>query len=525
MKKLFEANGCFFQQETSRAFHLRRCSPRRPVLESMRRPARPFALDGLPVLRVEIPYVDPLIICAHLADEPWLAFLDSSARDDPRATFSWLAISPYQLITSSTQGVCVDGKPASGAPFDVLQEALALNRQEATGQDDDAATEGIPPIPFRGGAIGFLGYELGRHIEQLPHPHASAPEVPEMAMGLYDVVIAFDHQTQRAFIFSTGMPETDTEARNRRAHMRAAQLQARIARVLKPDARPPAEDWAVRAHFQADHSRKDVESAIRSVIEYIRAGDIFQANLTQQMRAHMPQGLSDFGLYHRLRTLSPTPFTAFLRCGPQLAVASASPERFLKLTPSGHIETRPIKGTRPRGHEPAADDALAAELKASAKDNAENLMIVDLMRNDLSRVSRLGSVHVPVLCGLERFSSVHHLVSVIESQLEPELGPIDLLRATFPGGSITGAPKIRAQQIIHELEPFSRGVYCGSVAWIGFDGAMDSSIVIRTITRVGDTLLTHAGGGIVADSDPAAEYEESMVKLSPMLRALSGEGR
>ncbi|MGQ3674578.1 aminodeoxychorismate synthase component I [Xanthobacter sp. TB0139] len=476
------------------------------------------------MLRVEIPYVDPLTICAHLADEPWLAFLDSSARNDPRAAYSWLAISPYQLITASSQNVCVDGKVVSGTPFDVLQAALETQREHMTDRAD-MDREDFPAIPFRGGAIGFLGYELGRHVEHLPRPHTGTPDVPEMAMGLYDTVIAFDHETRRAFILATGAPESDTDARHQRARMRAEHLQARIAPALRPDAAPPIVNWGPRARFHPDRKRDEVENAIQKVIEYIRAGDIFQANLTQQMQARIPEGLSDFALYQRLRTLSPTPFAAFLRCGPELAVASASPERFLKLTPTGHIETRPIKGTRPRGSHPAEDDALAAELKASIKDNAENLMIVDLMRNDLSRVSRLGSVRVPVLCGLERFSSVHHLVSVIESQLEQGLGPVDLLRATFPGGSITGAPKIRAQQIIHELEPFSRGVYCGSVAWIGFDGAMDSSIVIRTITRVGATLLTHAGGGIVADSDPVAEYEESMVKLSPMLRALSGEGR
>lgn len=291
-----------------------------------------------------------------------------------------------------------------------------------------------------------------------------------------------------------------------------------------PAAAPPA-DFTRRGHFKPDQPRAKVEASIARVIEYIHAGDIFQANLTQQMRAPVPDGLPDLALYARLRALSPSPFAAFLRCGADMSVLSASPERFLSLAPDGRVETRPIKGTRPRGADPAEDAALAAELLASPKDRAENLMIVDLLRNDLSRVSQVGSVKVPVLCGLETFASVHHLVSVVESRLKAGLGPVDLLKACFPGGSITGAPKIRAMEIIHELEPTPRGVYCGSVAWIGFDGAMDSSIVIRTITRKGDTLLAQAGGGIVADSDPAAEYEESLVKLSPLLRALSGDMR
>jgi para-aminobenzoate synthetase component 1 len=343
-----------------------------------------------------------------------------------------------------------------------------------------------------------------------------------MAFGLYDVIAAFDHAERRAYILSSGRPEAASAARQQRARARALWLHDRLARA---PAAAPAPDWRARGRFAPERPRAAVERAVAEVIDYIRAGDIFQANLTQRMAAPVPEGLSDLELYLRLRAISPAPFAAFLKCGAGLSVMSASPERFLSLAPDGRVETRPIKGTRPRGADPAADAALARALLASAKDRAENLMIVDLMRNDLGRVSRTGSVRVPVLCGLETFASVHHLVSVVESTLKPGLGPVDLLRACFPGGSITGAPKIRAMEIIHELEDAPRGVYCGAVAWIGFDGAMDSSIVIRTVTRAGSTLLAQAGGGIVADSDPAAEYEESLVKLAPLLRALSGEDR
>ncbi|MBB6305859.1 aminodeoxychorismate synthase component I [Xanthobacter tagetidis] len=461
---------------------------------------------------IAFPYGEALAAFSAVADDPFCAFLDSAAAGDPRARWSYIATDPFALITADAAGTRVDGRPVPHDPFSALEAALA-----AQAGDDLSG-----PAPFRTGAVGFLGYELGRHLERLPVPHALGPAVPEMAFGLYDVIAAFDHAERRAFILSSGRPEADPAARQARAQARGRWLCDRLARA---PAAPPAPDWRARGRFAPERPRAAVEQAVGRVIDYIRAGDIFQANLTHRMAADVPDGLGDLELYLRLRASSPAPFAAFLRCGPGLSVMSASPERFLSLAPDGLVETRPIKGTRPRGADPAADAAMARALIASAKDRAENLMIVDLMRNDLGRVSRTGSVRVPVLCGLETFASVHHLVSVVESTLKPGLGPVDLLRACFPGGSITGAPKIRAMEIIHELESAPRGVYCGAVAWIGFDGAMDSSIVIRTITRAGGTLLAQAGGGIVADSDPAAEYEESLVKLAPLLRALSGEDR
>ncbi|MFG1478221.1 aminodeoxychorismate synthase component I [Xanthobacter sp. V4C-4] len=465
------------------------------------------------MLRLDIPYRDPFALFHAFADVPNCAFLDSAAVGDPRARFSYIAVDPFHTLVADADGVRVDGRMVEGTPFAVLARMLAA---------EGGAEPHAGAFPFRGGAVGFLGYELGRHLERLPPPRPGRPPLPEMVMGIYDLVLAFDHATGRAVLFSSGRPEVDAELRTRRAEQRAAMVLDRIAHA---PAVPPAPDWTLTGRFVPDQPRAAVEASIARVIEYIRAGDIFQANLTQQMRAPRPEGLSDLQLYARLRAVSPTPFAALLRCGPDLAVLSASPERFLSLDAEGRVETRPIKGTRRRAADPVEDDALARALTASVKDRAENLMIVDLMRNDLSRVSKVGSVKVPALCALETFASAHHLVSVVESQLMDGLGPVDLLTACFPGGSITGAPKIRAMEIINALEPFPRGVYCGSVAWIGFDGAMDSSIVIRTITRVGDTLLTQAGGGIVADSDPADEYEESLVKLAPMLRALSGEGR
>jgi para-aminobenzoate synthetase component 1 len=252
------------------------------------------------------------------------------------------------------------------------------------------------------------------------------------------------------------------------------------------------------------------------------AGDIFQANLSQRFRARLPAGIAAFDLYRRMRQVNPAPFAAFVKAG-DVAVASASPERFLSLR-DGRVETCPIKGTRRRGATPVQDRLLAEALLASEKDRAENIMIVDLLRNDLSRVCRDGSVAVPRLCGLESFATVHHLVSTVTGELRPGKGAVDLLAACFPGGSITGAPKIRAMEIIAELEPTRRGPYCGSVGYIGFDGNMDSSIIIRTYGIKGDEVVFQAGGGIVADSRSGDEYEETLAKARALIAALSLAG-
>jgi para-aminobenzoate synthetase component 1 len=259
---------------------------------------------------------------------------------------------------------------------------------------------------------------------------------------------------------------------------------------------------------------------VRAVLDYIKAGDIYQANYTQRWVAELPVGFDPFESYRRLRALSPAPYAAYIQDGVGDAVLSASPERFLALSSDRRIDTRPIKGTRPRGATGAADRANAEALLASDKDRAENLMIVDLLRNDLGRVAERGSVAVPELNALHSFASVHHLVSTVTARLKRALGPLDLIRACFPGGSVTGAPKIRAMEIIDELEAARRGPYCGAIGWIGLDGAMELSIAIRTITVTRTRAIAQAGGGIVADSDPAAEYEEALTKARPLLAAL-----
>ena len=266
----------------------------------------------------------------------------------------------------------------------------------------------------------------------------------------------------------------------------------------------------------SNFDRAGYEEAVSKVVEYIRAGDCYQVNLSQRLLAPLREHPLD--LYGRLRKLNPAPFAAYFDLG-DFQILSASPERFLKVE-NGEVETRPIKGTRPRGRTPEEDAALIADLISNPKDRAENVMIVDLLRNDLGRVCEYGSVRVPTVCEIETFQYVHHLVSEVRGKLRPECGPLDLLRAAFPGGSVTGAPKVRAMEIIAELEPTARGPYCGSLGFIGFDGTMDTNILIRTFTAGGGWLQFPVGGGIVADSDPHREYEETLHKAAGLLRAL-----
>ncbi len=432
---------------------------------------------------------------AAFADEPWLAWLDSAASGDARSRCSYLCVRPFRILDA-----------AMADPFAALHSELSRWRAEP----------GPSPVPFAGGAVGFLGYELGGTLETLPSRHGRRDRIPDLSFGVYDVVLAFDDVARRSWLLSTGHPETDPARQRHRAAARADE----VAALLRP--RPPGPLPAIPAvRWRPDLTRPEYEARVRRVLEYIHAGDIFQANFTAAVRAQRPAALRDDEIYRRLRAASPAPFGALLRCR-GVSLASASPERFLRLDADGRIEARPIKGTRPRAEDAATDAALRAELAESPKDHAENLMIVDLLRNDLGRVAVMGSVSVPVLHEVESFASAHHLVSVIEARLRPGLEAVDLLRASFPGGSVTGAPKIRAMQIIDELEASRRGPYCGAIAWIGFDGAMDSSIVIRTLVLTADTMTAQAGGGIVADSDPAAEYEEMRVKLRPLVASLGG---
>lgn len=453
--------------------------------------------------------------CQRLADLPRLLFLDS-AQDTPQGRYSFLTADPFGWLTSR-HGVVSDGtaRLLTYDPFAALAERL-----------DDFRVETISELPpFQGGAAGLFGYGLCHHVESLPRPHVDDFQVPDLALGLYDWVLSFDHASGRAWLVSTGLPETEPHRRLVRAHRRLE----RIKRCLNRPA-PPLGAWTGTAApvqtpqyavsglpgVTSNFDRATYLATIRRAVEYVHAGDCFQVNVAQRLLA--PARAHPLELYARLRECNPAPFAGYFDLG-EFTIVSASPERFLKLA-DGVVETRPIKGTRPRGATPAEDRARAEELLRSAKDRAENVMIVDLLRNDLGRVCTFGSVRVEALCRLESYRTVHHLVSEVSGRLRPECGPADLLRAAFPGGSVTGAPKVRAMQIIAELEGVARGAYCGCLGYMGFDRTMDANLLIRTFTQGRGWLQFPVGGGIVADSDPEQEYAETWHKAEGLLRAL-----
>ena len=405
------------------------------------------------------------------------------------------------------------------------------------------------------GAAGYIAYDWGEVLERIPAPRYDDLAIPDVVLGIYDWVVAWDHVEDRCWIISTGIPESGDRGAEH-ARTRLAMVKSRLeggpAWWLSRGRGepPPTRGSASRAPSEARSSgapatpaaamapsypvedvphARDIDlrssfthagylAAVTKVRDYIVAGDIFQANISQRLEA--PLGEPPWTLYRRLRALDPAPFAAYLDMD-GVRVLSASPERFLRVDAGGAVEARPIKGTRPRGFHPVHDAALGRVLSESAKDRAENLMIVDLLRNDISRVCEPGSVRAPDLFALEHYSTVHHLVSTVTGTLEHGRDAVDLLTAAFPGGSITGAPKVRAMEIIAELEPSRRGVYCGSVGYVSVTGAMDTSIVIRTCLALGARVYFGVGGGIVADSNPEDEYRETFDKARALISALA----
>jgi para-aminobenzoate synthetase component 1 len=448
-------------------------------------------------LLTELPYhADSAALFEAIADLPWSVFLDSGLRHPGQSRFDILAAQPYiRLVTRGTlteihdQGIELSRED----PLDLLRRRLAIDSRHASG------------LPFCGGAIGYFGYDLARRFERLPALARDAERVPEMAIGIYDWAVIVDHLECRSFLVGQGRdPETDLKW----DHL------VRLFGAPAPEARRAP--FRVTSRVTSNMSRERYGRAFRRLRGYIRDGDCYQVNLAQRFTA---EAKGDPWLaYQALRLMNPAPFGAYLNT-PYARVLSSSPERFLAVRGTD-VETQPIKGTRPRAGHPRLDARLIEELRASAKDRAENVMIVDLLRNDLSKNCALGSVRVPKLFEVESFATVHHLVSTVTGKLGPGRDAIDLLRGCFPGGSITGAPKLRAMQIIEELETQRRGVYCGAIGYIGFDGDMDTSIAIRTAIVSHGTVRFWAGGGIVADSKVDDEYQETFDKAAAMLKLL-----
>ncbi|WP_429216890.1 aminodeoxychorismate synthase component I [Aeromonas veronii] len=374
---------------------------------------------------------------------------------------------------------------------------LAHTQQQLLGELDLCATH----LPFIGGALGLFGYDLGRRFERLPVQAAADIAVPDMAVGIYDWALLRNVATGDWQLVHWGDK---------------AGLANRLAWLAQQQAKP-APSFALQGSWQSNMSRAEYGEKFARIQEYLAAGDCYQINLTQ--RFSTPYQGDEWQAYCLLATANKAPFSAFIRL-PESALLSLSPERFLLLD-GRHIETKPIKGTRPRHPDPTTDRQVARELAQADKDRSENLMIVDLLRNDIGRVSRPGSVSVPHLFAVESFPAVHHLVSTIHGELDARWQGVDLLRACFPGGSITGAPKIRAMEIIEELEPQRRNAYCGSIGYLSQHGRMDTSICIRTLIAEAGRLHCWAGGGIIADSDADSEYQETYDKVARILPPLS----
>ncbi len=448
---------------------------------------------------------DALAYTRRLRHRPGLALLDSAMRHETLGRHSFVTCDPFGLFEVREGRALWNGEAREGPPLTVLRGLLGLYPQET--RDD------LPP--FQGGALGYIGYEFGSVLEAVPRL-SEGGDIPQLRLGFYDVVVAIDHVMDRAWLMSTGWPEQDVAKRAVRAERRADEFAGWLdGSDRAPLARRKAVDRPMA--WRCDVDRAGYEAAVGRVRELILDGDIFQANIAQRFRAACPAAFDPLGFYERLRATNAAPFAAFLDFG-DLAVASSSPERFLKVK-GIEVETRPIKGTAPRSGDPAEDAGALLALMASDKDRAENVMIVDLLRNDLSRVCSPHTVEVPVLCGPESYASVHHLVSVVRGELAPGKDALDLLAAAFPGGSVTGAPKVRAMEIIAEIEQAPRGIYCGAIGYIGFDGAMDTNIAIRTVTFRDGEASVHAGGGITLLSDPGAEYDETLAKVERIFAA------
>lgn len=433
-------------------------------------------------------------------DCPYLLILDSAAgRGDFDARYSFLSAAPVEVSR-------LDQVEFGCQPF---TEARKLQNQ-LPDLDVDCP-------PFCGGLAGLMSYEIGGAFERVPTPDADPFQTPALLVGLYDWAIVWDHLRNQVDLWVLKIKPSDFDLGSEDLVQHRLQWVER--RLALADAQVDSEDELPVADWASVFKPKKYIAAVQDVIDYISAGDIFQANLSQQLTGDWSGTTSQ--LFERVCRLNPAPFCGMLEA-PDFAVISASPERFLKVDSSGRIETRPIKGTRRRQKSPVADLLVGEALKSSHKDRAENVMIVDLLRNDISRVCEVGTVKVTGVCELEVFETVQHLVSTVVGQLKADCDIWDLCAATLPGGSITGAPKIRAMEIIAELEPVVRGAYCGNLFYCGPNGDFDSSILIRTFTLKEGRVQFPVGGGVVSDSEPVDEYEETLHKASGMLRVLNG---
>jgi len=431
---------------------------------------------------------------------PRPVLLDSSFESNGTQRFDIMSAAPVVTLTS-TQGktqlqTAETSQELTASPFAILKQQL-----QQLGQVDAGDIE----LPFHGGALGYFSYDFGRELEQLPELAENDIGIPYIDLGIYLWAIIRDHVSKKSYFIAH--PTCGTQVRDNM-----------LALILNENAAENANDnFQLTSAFASNMTPQEYKDKYHRIIDYIKAGDCYQVNLAQRFKATY-QG-DEWFAYQRLSQRTDAPFSAYMKTD-NYALVSLSPERFIQVN-GDKVETKPIKGTRPRDADPEKDLQYARLLKNSTKDRAENLMIVDLLRNDLSKACELGSVSVPKLFDIEGYSNVHHLVSTVQGKLAADKDSLDLLEGCFPGGSITGAPKLRAMEIIEELEPNRRTAYCGSIAYIDCNGNIDSSILIRTLVCNDGNIYCWGGGGIVADSDADKEYSETLVKVSHLMEGLA----
>ena len=448
---------------------------------------------------------------ARISHKPWAMFLDSGYPESQYGRYDILVADPFITISTIENGTGAQGvyteivrngekTISSDDPFAILNNLLASYQAPQNA------------LPFCGGAVGYFGYDLARQVEHLPSIALKNNALPHLMVGIYDWAVVVDHREKTACLVSHGFQQASQSDWHEQWALLCALFDAPVVQATAT--------FEITSDVSSNMDFNQYAKAFNAVKHYIAEGDCYQVNLAQRFFAKA-RG-DGWVAYQKLREISPAPFMAYMNFG-DLKVLSGSPERFLQLT-DRHVETRPIKGTRPRSMDADQDQSYSEELQASIKDKAENLMIVDLLRNDISKNCEIGSVKADKLFQLQSFANVHHLVSIITGKLKQTKTAIDLLRGCFPGGSITGAPKLRAMEIIEELEPNRRGIYCGAIGYIGFDGNMDTNIAIRTaLYREGHyegEISFYAGGGIVADSILEKEYTETLDKASSMLKMM-----
>jgi para-aminobenzoate synthetase component 1 len=471
---------------------------------------------------IEFYTVNPIDVFHKLCSKPYGFWLDSCGI----SRYSFAGADPFILIKARNNKVEIiqDSicRIITGNIFSTLTSLLnEFNPPPPPGRNRNEA--GGVSCPGQGGAVGYFGYDLKNQLEQLPRKRAAEPNIPDCILGIYDTIFVYDHKINKGYVIASGLSEKNSRSRKLLAKKRANQFfdtmdtGCNLRSPSSPTQHPhPSLEREGKAFVRSNFTKKDYMNTIKRAQRYIAAGDIYQANLSQRLTIEF-RG-NPLSLYSNLRTISPSQFGAFLNYG-DFQVISNSPERLLKVN-NDIAETSPIKGTRPRGKTPKTDKALMRELRTSTKELAEHIMIVDLERNDLGKICEYDSIKVWPLQKVYTYATLHHMVSTIKGTLRDKMDPVDCIRSLFPGGSVTGAPKIRAMEIIEELEPMPRGIYTGAIGYIDFCGNMDLSMAIRTAVLKDKKIYLHVGGGIVADSNPEEEYEETMLKANAFFKAM-----